>query len=347
MGIAELNRREILQLGSLGALGLLAARAGWSAQSGGALITKGIPATNEQLPVVGIGTNSFNLANSNTLSAVLSRFTELGATLIDTAASYGESEEVIGKVLAELKLRNKVFIATKLTGGGAMQMGPPGGGGGPPGGGRPGGGAGGAGGPPGGGPPNMGPQVYGKESLDRSLQRLQTDHLDLLEVHNLNGVDTLMPQLIEWKKAGKIRYLGITTSNDSQHEAVAEAIRKYTLDFVQVNYSLGLRNAEKVVFPVAQERKVAVIANVPLGGRGGSLISAAKGRMLPAWAADFGATSWAQLLLKYVVSHPAVTATITGMTKVEHVDDNLQASRGKLPDAAQRKKIEDYWASKA
>lgn len=322
-----LNRRDVLQAGALGAFCLAHGGGGWAAQAAAGLpITKAIPSSGELLPVVGIGTNAFNTANQQTLDAVLARFVEDGSTLIDTAAGYGESEETIGTALAKLKLRNKVFLATKLVGAASpapVGMAPPGGG------------LSGA----------TGSLLSGGDSFERSLRRLQTDHIDLMQVHNLNGADALVPQLLEWKKAGKIRYLGITTSNDRQHEQMAALMRRYPLDFVQVNYSLGLRNAEQVVFPVAIERKIAVIANVPLGGRGASLLARTRDRLLPPWAADFDASSWPQLLLKYVVSHPAVTATITGMTKPEHVDDNTQAARGKLPDAAQRRRLEELWAT--
>ncbi|HTP39987.1 MAG TPA: aldo/keto reductase [Steroidobacteraceae bacterium] len=350
-------RRQLLQAGLIAGLGASLPGRLLQAATPPALITKKIPSTGFALPVIGIGTNSFNLAQQADLTAVLKRFSELGAMLIDTAASYGESEQVIGNALAQLGIRDRVFLATKLTGG-PMRMGPPptgaGGGpggagpGGPPGGGPGGaGGPGGPGGPPGGGPPNMGPQVYGKESFDRSLQRLQTDHIDLLQVHNMNGIDTLMPQLQEWKKAGRIRYIGVTTSNDSDHPQMIEVMRKHPLDFVQVDYSIANRDAASTVFPVALERKVAVIANVPFGGRGGTIIAAANQRKLPAWAADFDATNWAQFLLKYVVSHPAVTATISGSTRISHLEENQSAGRGRLPDAAQRKRMEELWDGNA
>lgn len=302
------------------------------------LITKPIPSTGEKLPVVGIGTNSFNEAKLDELRAVIKRFNELGATVIDTAAIYGESEQVIGKILADTGLRNKVFLATKLMGGPQQMMGPPPGGpaGGPPG-----------GPPPGMGPMNMGPQVYGKESFERSLERLKTDHLDLLQVHNMNGLETLWPQLQEWKKAGKIRYIGTTTSNSSDHAKMVEYMKKYPLDFVQVDYSIANRDAAATVFPAALERKIGVIVNVPFGGRGGTIIKEASARKLPAWAADMDAQTWPQFLLKYVVSHPAVTVTISGSTQLDHLEDNQQAERGRLPDAATRKRMEEYWDSQA
>lgn len=336
-----LTRRDALTLGVCAGLGvsaggLFAAPLLAADSKTLPLITKAIPASGEKIPVVGIGTNAFNEAKLDELRRVLKRFSELGATFIDTAASYGESEQTIGRILAEAGLRSKIFLATKLTGG-AQQMGPPPGAGGPPGGGP----------PPGMGPMNMGPQVYGKESLDRSLERLKTDHLDLLQVHNMNGLDTLWPQLQDWKKAGKIRYIGTTTSNSGDHAKMVECMKKYPLDFVQVDYSIANRDAADSVFPVALERKIGVIVNVPFGGRGGSIIREATARKLPSWAADIDAQTWPQFLLKYVVSHPAVTVTIAGSTQVDHLEDNQQGARGRLPDAATRKRMEEYWDSKA
>ena len=189
----------------------------------------------------------------------------------------------------------------------------------------------------------MGPPVYGAASLERSLKRLQTDHIDLLQVHNMAGVDELMPDLLRWKQAGKIRYLGVTTSNSEDHAHMLEVLRQYPLDFVQVDYSIANRDAAASVLPLALERKTAVIVNVPLGGRGGANIAASRDRPLPPWAGALGVSSWAQFMLKYVISHPAVTCTIAGSTKLAHLEDNQQAGRGVMPDAAMRQRMEAYW----
>jgi aryl-alcohol dehydrogenase-like predicted oxidoreductase len=270
------------------------------------LLTKPIPVSGERLPVIGIGTNSFSESKVDELKPVLQRMVELGGTVIDTAASYGESEQVLGQLIADLGIRNKVFLATKLTGG---------------------------------------PDA--KDSFERSLTRLKTDHLDLLQVHNLRGLEELWPQLTEWKRAKKIRYIGTTTSFANDHSKMADLMRKFPLDFVQVDYSIANREAAATVLPVALERKIAVIANIPLGGRGGVNLAASSQRPLPPFAAEIGATDWAQLMLKYVVSHPAVTCTIAGSTKVTHLEDNQGAGRGSLPDAAMRTRIERYWDSPA
>jgi aryl-alcohol dehydrogenase-like predicted oxidoreductase len=177
------------------------------------------------------------------------------------------------------------------------------------------------------------------------LARLQTDRLDLLQVHNLRGFEELWPQLNEWKKAQKIRYIGTTTSFANDHAKLGELMRKYPLDFIQVDYSIANRDAATTLLPTALERKIAVIVNVPLGGRGGANLTTSGDRPLPPFAAQLGVTDWAQLMLKYVVSHPAVTCTIPGSTKVAHLEDNQAAGRGTLPDAALRRRIEHYWDS--
>ena len=189
----------------------------------------------------------------------------------------------------------------------------------------------------------MGPQLYGAESLEHSLKALQTDYIDLLQVHNMVGIDTLMPQLVSWKQAGRIRYIGATTSQSEDHAQLLECLQKYPLDFIQVNYSIANRDAATAVLPAALARKIAVLINVPLGGRGGENLAASRNHALPSWAAALEIGSWAQFMLKYVISHPAVTATIPGSTKIEHLQDNQLAGRGMLPDAATRQKMEAYW----
>ena len=186
-------------------------------------------------------------------------------------------------------------------------------------------------------------QPGGRKSLDSSLARLQTDHLDLLYVHNLVGVEVLLPLMFEWRKEKKLRYIGISTSHDAHHAEIVDCMQKYELDFVQVNYGLGGRAAERTVLKTAIEQRVAVVANVPLGGRGGRNLQAVQDRPLPDWATDCGCTSWIQVMLKYAISHPAVTCVISGSTNAKHIDDNQMAGRGVLPDTALRRRMERYW----
>jgi diketogulonate reductase-like aldo/keto reductase len=273
-------------------------------------ILKAIPSTGQMLPVVGLGTNAFREDIVDQLREGMQHFVSSGATMIDTAAVYGESEQVIGRLAAELNLRDRLFLASKITTGGDS---------------------------------GAYTQPGGRKSLDRSLARLQTGHLDLLYVHNLVGVDVLLPLMLEWRKEKRLRHIGISTSHDAHHAEIAHCMQKYPLDFVQVNYGLGGRAAEQTVLKSAVERRVAVVANVPLGGRGGRNLQAVQDRPLPDWAADCGCTSWVQVMLKYTISHPAVTCVISGSTNAAHIDDNQQAGRGVLPDAALRRCMEQYW----
>ncbi len=180
--------------------------------------------------------------------------------------------------------------------------------------------------------------------IEESKRRLKTDVLDLVQIHSLNGVDVLFPHLNDLKRKGVIRYVGITTSSSTQHDAMVNLIRTQPLDFIQVDYSLANRAAAEDVLPAALERRVGVLINLPFGGRReGNLFSRIGGAELPDWAAEIDAQSWGQMFLKYVVSHPAVTAAIPGMTKLAHLEDNLGAARGRMPDAGMRARMEKYW----
>jgi aryl-alcohol dehydrogenase-like predicted oxidoreductase len=274
------------------------------------LITRAIPSSGERIPAVGLGTDSFRASESDAIRAEIARMSELGGSVIDTAAAYGDSEALIGDALAALGIRERIFLASKLTADGFFSSG--------------------------GG---------GEASFRRSLERLKVERLDLLQVHNLDGVDSLMPMLQQWKKAGKIRYIGVTTSRVSQHTELVLAMRKYALDFVQVDYSLANRDAAASVFPLALERRMAVLVNLPLARA--SLFGQAAERKLPDWAADIDVSSWSQFFLKYVISHRAVTCAIPGSTKVAHLVDNQAAARGRLPDAATRLKMEQFWDAAA
>ena len=310
-GRTVLTRRAVLRGG---ALAWLAAPSRFALSAASAaeppLITKPIPSTGERLPVIGLGTDSFRASARGPIRDEIIRMHELGGKVIDTSADYGESEALIGEVLASAPIRDAIFLATKLVASGASDY--------------------------------FGGGAVGPEgSLKRSLERLRTRRLDLMQVHNLDGVEQLMPLLQKWKREGTIRYYGITTSSVSQHGDMADLMRKFPLDFIQVDYSIANRDAEQTIFPLAAERKIAVLANVPLVH--GRLFRRA-GAQLPSWAAQAGISSWSQFFLKYVASHPAVTCAIPGSTQVAHLEDNQKAGRGVLPDAALRKRMEDYWA---
>ena len=307
----HLSRRDALRAAvAVGAGALLSRAVPAFSDAALPLITKVVPASGERLPAIGLGTDKFGPDEREPIVAEIQRMQQLGGTVIDTAAAYGDSEALIGEALAGS--RDRMFIATKLTASG--------------------------GGFRGGG-------VGGQASFERSLMRLRTSKIDLLQVHNLDGVEELLPLMQQWKQAGKIRYIGITTSRVAQHEQMIGYLRKYPLDFVQVDYSLDNRDAAQTLLPLAQEKHVAVLANVPFGF--GNLLRRAQTRKLPPWAADIDVASWGQFLLKYVISHPAVTCAIPGSTQVAHMTDNQAAARGRLPDAATRRRMEQFWDAAA
>lgn len=312
---SSITRRELLKVGSLIGAGsiispMLPALGAQPQQR--ELLTRAIPATGERLPIVGLGTNNYSVTSAEDLAArreVLENMPKLGGRLIDTAPAYGRSEEVLGELIQQLGNRDRFFIATKATA-------------------------------------NDGDVAAAKKMIDASFKRLRTDHIELIQVHSLQGIDALMPVLYELKSAKRIKYVGATTSDDRQHSQMAEAMRRHKLDFVQLNYSIDDRESEASLLPLAQERGTAVLVNLPFGGRRGSnLFARVKERPLPQWAQEIDAASWGQFFLKYVVSHPAVTCAIPGTTKFSHLQDNQHAARGRLPNAAQRKRMEEFWAS--
>lgn len=308
MSTVSMTRRSVVKAGAAAAVGLALRDGSLFAAEASAVITRPIPSTGERLPVIGLGTNAYGVSAPEEIAArreVLQQFPVLGARVVDTARGYGESEVVIGKLVAELGNRDQLFLATKT--------------------------------------PVRGDLKPGNGELDEALARLQTNRIDLLQIHNFHGIDALFPLLREWKQAGKVRYIGVTTSTDDQYPQMIQALKTLPLDFIQVDYSIDNRGAADEVLPLAKDKGVAVLVNMPLGGRRGSLMSRLAGKPLPAWAPEIDVTSWAQLLLKYAVSHPVVTAAIPGTTKVSHLRDNQLAARGKLPDAAERKRIEQLW----
>jgi aryl-alcohol dehydrogenase-like predicted oxidoreductase len=307
------TRRDLIATGMLTGAALLSSRIVPGAETGELpLIKKPIPSTGEKLPVIGLGTNNFSVSAPADIAArreVLEHMPQLGGSVVDTARIYGQSEAVIGDLVASLGNRDRLFLATKVLANSTNA---------------------------------------GKASLEESYKLLKVTRMDLLQVHNLAGVDLMVPLLQEWKKAGKVRYIGITTSSPGDHVRMVQYVRQYPLDFIQVDYSIGNRGAADELLPLAQERRMAVLVNVPFGGRrGGNVFTQVKGRALPPWAADIDAQTWAQFFLKYVVSHPAVTCAIPGTTELQHLEDNQRAGHGRLPDAAMRRRMEELWDGKA
>lgn len=307
------SRRSVLKAGAAG-VGLVAARAALLSAAGLLPVNKKpIPSSREMVPVVGLGTNNFDVADAAgiaTRKEVLQGMPQLGGSVVDTAPLYGRSEAVIGGIVADLGNRDKLFLATKVISRDADG-------------------------------------ADGKASIEESFRRLRTQQIDLLQVHNLAGVEQMIPILQALQQARRIRYFGITTSSPAQHAQMMEFMRRYPLDFIQVDYSIDNREVAASVLPLAQERNIAVLINTPLGGRRGvgSVLGRVASRPLPDWAAEIDAHSWAQVCLKYVVSHPAVTCALSGTTQLKHLDDNMLGARGRLPDAAMRTRMEKYWDS--
>jgi diketogulonate reductase-like aldo/keto reductase len=272
-----------------------------AADESAAMLTRPIPSTGEKLPVIGMGTwQTFDVADPAPLEEVLKVFSELGGKLLDSSPMYGKSEQVAGDLLGKLGLREKLFVATKVWTKGKAE---------------------------------------GIAQMEASMKKLRARPIDLMQVHNLVDVGTHLDTLRGWKKDGIVRYLGITHYTASQHEAVAKLVASETLDFLQINYSVGEREAEDKLLPLAKDRGVAVIANRPFAG--GELFKKLRAKPLPGWAKEIGCDSWAQVMLKFVVSHPAITCAIPATSKVTHLRDNMKAGHGAMPDEALRQRIAD------
>ncbi len=306
LGNRFLSRRDAIKLGLAASTTFALKPQSLFAQSNNTdLLTKPIPSSGERIPLIGIGTaRRYDVASSEEelepLREVLRNFPGLGGSLIDTAPSYGNAEIVVGALMAELGIRDQIFLATKV---GEGRRG----------------------------------SAAGIAEMEGSLQRLQTDHFDLLEIHNLSGTADMLPVLREWKQEGKIRYLGITTTSERQYEELARFMRTEPLDFIQVDYAIDNRSAEELILPLAQERGIAVLTALPFGR--GRVFDVFGDTPLPEWATEMGIQTWAQFALKFNVSHPAITAAIPGTSRPDYLYDNFSASRGVLPDAAMRQRM--------
>lgn len=303
------SRRDVLALGAgLGAAAALRFRPAIAAAP--SLLTRPIPRTGERLPVVGLGTAIiFDIGDDAAKRAerrqVIQTMLEGGARLIDTAPSYGTAESVTGDLLADLKVRDRIFVATKV-------------------------------------------RVAGREAagaeMQQSLRRLRTDRIDLMQIHNVGYADRAVTAaqlalLREWKERGVFRYVGVTHSQDQEraNDALIDLMRREKPDFIQVNYSLAERSVEQRLLAAAADAGTAVLVNLPFAR--GRLFNAVRGRQVPEWAAEFEAASWGQFFLKYILASEAVNCVLPGTDKPEYMIDNLAAGRGRLPDAAMRRKM--------
>jgi len=306
-----LSRREWLSLTLATGAAAALDRAWLSAQQ--PLIMRPVPGTNERLPIVGLGSSATfsNIARKEDLasiSEVLKALVSGGGTVFDTAPGYGASEEVAGRVAGTLSYTDKIFWATKVNV------------------------AGGRGGGGGGADPTA-----ARAQIDQSFARLKKPKIDLIQVHNLADIPTQLGILKEIKQQGRIRYIGVTTTFDQQYSQIVDIMRKEPIDFIGIDYAIDAREAEESILPVAQERKIAVMVYQPFGRN--RLWNRVGSQPVPDYAKEFDATTWAQFFIKFVASHPAVTVVTPATSQAKNMTDNLGGGRGRLPDAAMRKRM--------
>jgi diketogulonate reductase-like aldo/keto reductase len=302
----RLTRRQLCGLLAAGVL------TGGAQHSGAAqekpMVTRRISGRDEALPVIGMGSsNTFDVGNDPgqraPLREVLQLFARAGGSVIDTSPMYGRSEQVLGDLIAELQLRPKFWLATKVWTRG---------------------------------------RAAGAAQIAESMRLLRTDRLELLQIHNLLDWREHVPTLRAMQDDGKLRYTGITHYRADAHAEVERVLRAERFDFLQINYSLAERDAERSLLPYCQEHAIAVLANRPFAD--GALFDRVRGKDLPLWAAEVGCSSWGQFFLRYAASHPAVTCVIPATAKPRHMQDNAAAGAAPLPDADQRARMAAYFA---
>lgn len=317
----QLSRREAIRLGLSTGVSIVAGRLTLDARTAERLaqakelplVTKPIPSSGERVPVVGLGTaQSWGSTPPDQLKTLLARMPELGGKVVDTAPGYGQSEMALGTAVSAAGTRDRLFLATKVSLGGGRGVG--------------------------GAASGMTPAQQGLASLEESQRRLQTKQIDLMQVWNLRGTEELLPLLREWQKDKRVRYIGVSSTSDQQYPTLIELMKKEPLDFVQIDFAINNRNAAAEILPIAADRGIGILTALPFGRT--SVFQKVKDKPLPDWAKEIDCATWAQIFLKYLVSHPAVTVAIPGTTKVEHLVDNLGASRGRMPDTAMRQRME-------
>ena len=311
--MSNISRRSVIGLG-LGALAVprLARAIGSSllapvsaAFPQGKLVTRIIPSSGEALPAIGIGTarryDVTTAEEKGPLRDTLREFPKRGGKVIDTAPGYGQAEIVTGELVNELGIRDQLFLATKVSVRGTDA-------------------------------------APGIAQMEESFRRLHTDRIDLMQIWNLGGTTTLLPVLREMKQAKRIRYIGVTTSSDQQYAALEQLMQREPLDFIQIDYAADNRNAAERILPLAKDKGIGVLVNLPFGRT--RVFQNVVNTPVPVWAKEFEATSWAQVFLKYILANPAVTCIIPGTATVKYVNDNTGAMRGALPSPEHLTQIE-------
>ena len=268
-----------------------------------------IPRTGERIPVIGLGTwQAFDVPRDGpervAARETLRALVELGGSVVDSSPMYGAAEQAVGALAAKLGLAGKLFVATKVWTSG---------------------------------------RDAGVRQMEASFRKFGAERLDLMQVHNLVDTDVHLATLARWKEEGRVRYLGVTHYAASGHPGLEAAIRTHRPDFVQLNYSIAEREAERRLLPLAQAEGVAVLVNRPVGQ--GRLFARVKGKPLPGWASEIDCASWAQVFLKFILGHPAVTCVIPGTRNAAHLADNLGAASGRMPDPQLRARMATYFDS--
>jgi aryl-alcohol dehydrogenase-like predicted oxidoreductase len=276
------------------------------------LLTRAIPSSGEQVPLVGLGSSATfaqvaRAADVTALREVFKALVSGGGTVFDTAPGYGASEEVSGRITGELGLTDRIFWATKVN----VASGRGGGGGANP--------------------------AAARQQIETSFARIKKPTIDLIQVHNLGDVPTQLGILNEFKKQGRIKYIGVTTTFDQQYDQIVAIMKNEPLDFIGVDYAVDAREVEQTILPLAQERKIGVLAYQPFGRT--RLWNRVGSTPLPDYAKEFDAATWAQFFIKFVASHPAVTVVTPATSQAKNMLDNLGAARGRMPDAAMRKRM--------
>jgi len=280
-----------------------------AARAADTILQRPIPKTGEAIPAVGLGTwQAFDVGSDAAETAqareALKTLVELGGRVIDSSPMYGSAETVTGRLAEESGVKSKLFVATKVWTSGRQA---------------------------------------GIRQMEDSMRKLRVERLDLMQVHNLVDAGTHLATLREWKKAGRVRYLGVTHYNAAAHGDLEKAVKPGDLDFVQVNYSLAEPEADRRLLAAAVDSRTAVIVNRPFAE--GAMFGRVRNKPLPEWAKEIGCATWAQFFLKWILAHPAVTCVIPGTRNAKHVADNLGAAAGPLPDEATRRKMAAHFGS--